>query len=92
MIIFSKLIPIVANKVKLRDETFVADHFAGPLPVSDTVADLEREVVSDGKQTVKLRAEIVFTWQPLGRAEVATTRPKTEAATLCSLLLLARLS
>ena len=43
MIFVSKLIPIVANKVELRDETFVADHFARPLPVSDAVADLKRE-------------------------------------------------
>lgn len=43
LIIFSKLIPVVADKVKLRDETFVADHPARPLPVSDAVADLERE-------------------------------------------------
>ena len=43
MIIFSKLIPIVADQVKLRDETFVADHLARPLPVSHTVADLERK-------------------------------------------------
>ena len=43
LIIFSKPIPIVADKVELRDETFVADHLAGPLPVSHTVADLERK-------------------------------------------------
>ena len=43
LIVFSKLIPVVADKVKLRDETFVADHPARPLPVSDAVADLERE-------------------------------------------------
>ena len=43
MIFVSKLIPIVADKVKLRAKTFVADHSAGALPVSDTVADLERE-------------------------------------------------
>ena len=43
LIFVSKLIPIVADKVKLRAKTFVADHSAGALPVSDTIADLERE-------------------------------------------------
>ena len=85
LIIFSKLIPVVADKVKLRDEAFVADHPARPLPVSDAVADLERE----GQ---RLKTKVELTWQAFGRAEVATTRPKTEAATLFSLLVLARLS
>ena len=85
LIFVSKHIPVVADEVKLRDETFVADHPACPLPVSDAVADLER-----GGQRLKTKVEL--TWQAFGRAEVATTRPKTEAATLFSLLVLARLS
>ena len=43
LIFVSELIPIVADKVKLRDETLVADHFARTLPVSDAVAVLKRE-------------------------------------------------
>ena len=90
MIFISKLIPIVAHKVKVRDGTFLADHFAGALPVSDAVADLEREHVrlSDTEDG----AGNVWTWQGLGRAEVAITRPNTEAATLFFLLVLFRLS
>ena len=41
LIFLSKLIPIVADKVKLMDETLVADHVARPLPVGHTVADLD---------------------------------------------------
>ena len=41
LIFLSKLIPIVAHKVKLMDETLVADHVARPLPVGHTVTDLE---------------------------------------------------
>ena len=79
MIFASKLIPIVANKVKLRAETFGADHFARPLPVRDAVADLERE-----REVVREKMLSRQTWQGLGRAEVAITRPNTEAATLFS--------
>ena len=34
----------------------------------------------------------MLTWQALGAAELAITRPNTEAATLLSLLVLTRLS
>ena len=43
MIFLGKLIPVVADEVKLTGETLVADHVGRPLPVRRTVADLGRE-------------------------------------------------
>ena len=53
MIFLGKLIPVVADEVKLVDEALVAVHLAGPLSVRDTVADLEISI--EDLQSIRLK-------------------------------------
>ena len=53
MIFLGKLVPVVADEVKLVDEALVAVHLAGPLSVRDTVADLEIGI--EELQSIRLR-------------------------------------